>query len=1236
MESLRELLAPKTVNKFSFTANVLWFVLGVVLSSVFLDMENNDPRFHCDAKDDQELIQGKCHEQYEKRYNKLSISVYAFVLFNFFTPMIACGIYSQYVKSRISELEEQQQPLQPRQGSPPRKLFKAYCFQLVARFLLGILCISLQKTVFYPETFPSNFTCDLMEKDQPSENITQTQTYECHNQRATYKNFWTYAVIVVNGIFAFLVLMEIFYILTRVMKKRRLVEDFPFYAFHLRSLAIVQPEQQRHQQQSLFQAMKDNIIKETERLELRDLQLPFLPSPGEGNTLPKELKIDQIYTNLIIHEGRVNYNFSGDRREQLKAYPKPNKNSPSIQARNIIDAHYKNVLVVGRPGIGKSLFCIKLLRDWASDTETENSQLKFEAIFLLKFRRMNSIEKPLTLRELLAFSEYSPDLNEDAVWKYVLENPTKVLLIFDGVDEFKLKKNIAKCNNSDQPNDVTAKMSVPALFNKIASGKLLWGATVLTTTRPNAGLFVKHLKFDRTVEILGFTSEQVEDYVNKFTADEEDQGTGRTIWQHICSNLNIFSMCYVPVNCFIICTCLLHVLQTLKSNVSTILPTKLTEIYSIAIKMFYFKHSCNDYKQYQGQADFIREKFENLPDDVQKEFKRLGKIAITGIKEGRLIFESKEVEGLEDCGLLHRLPELNIASAASPFEKSKAQFCFMHLTIQEFLAAKYVADTKSGEQLRKFVHKRITQGAWHVVLQFVAGLLRKREASLKRIFVDALPLSTETFNEWRERKAEFDDDEVFDLKVRSKLIFWPLSMDRNLVVALSMCLYEIDVEDPILQTKLREIGFNAADFSNCQIGPVECLGLVNLLNSHSVRSLELTNNNLGPLGCKQIQPLLAISDKKCNHAKLRRLNLHGNEIEDEGVRHLAEALTHSNCKLNSLHLSGNDSISGKGVKHLAKALTHGNCKLNSLHLSGNDSISGKGVKHLAEALTHSNCKLNRLHLSGNDSISGEGVKHLAKALTDSNCKLNSLHLSGNDSISDEGVKHLAEALTDSNCKLNSLHLSGNDSISDEGVKHLAKALTDRNCKLNILNLSLNKVRNKGVKHLAGALTHSNCKLNSLILNSFVFINEGVKHLTEALTHSDCNQNSLNLSNSFIRDEGVKHLAEALTHSNCKLNSLNLSSNYISDEGVKHLAEALTYRNCKLNSLNLSSNFIRDEGVKHLAEALNHRNSKLNSLTVSAFINGGRWLRYLDRAAARSNCKLYIYNTFILSLAQSGI
>ena len=170
-------------------------------------------------------------------------------------------------------------------------------------------------------------------------------------------------------------------------------------------------------------------------------------------------------------------------------------------------------------------------------------------------------------------------------------------------------------------------------------------------------------------------------------------------------------------------------------------------------------------------------------------------------------------------------------------------------------------------------------------------------------------------------------------------------MHRNLVVTLSMCLYEMDVDKPILQTKLRQIDSIAAEFSLCQIGPVECLGLVNLLNSHSVISLELTNNNLGPLGCKQIQ--------------LNCLNVSSNGISDEGLKHLAEALAHNNCKLNSLNLSCND-ISDEGVKHLAEALTHSNCKLNSLNLSSSrqNGISDESLKHLAEALTHSTVTAN--------------------------------------------------------------------------------------------------------------------------------------------------------------------------------------------------------------------------------------------------------------------------------------
>ena len=997
MEAFREFLAPKTVNKFSFTANVCWFVFGVVLSSVFLDMENNE-RFYCDANDHTELNQGKCYEQYEKRYNKLSIPVYAFVFFNFSIILIVSGIYSQYVKTRVSELDrELQQPRQPQQGSPPRTLFKAYCFQLVVRFFLGILCISLQKSVFYPQNFASNFICDLME------NASKTQTYDCHNQRATRKNFWTYTVIVLNVFFAFLVLIEIFYIILRVCKYRRFMEDLQFYDIylrHVRTQASVLPKTTP----MFIQNMKVNIIKETE------LQFPFRPNPDDG-TVPKELKLDQMYTNVRIQDGRVEYGFPVDRREQLKVYsPNPNSSSPA-KLSNIVDdpQNKRKVLVVGPPGIGKSLFCVKILRDWALG----NSQLHFEAAFLLKFERFNLVAGPLTLRELLlVYSEYSIGINDEE-WNYIIDDSNRVLVIFDGIDEFKLKRDITEIRHYDYVNNVTERMPFAALYNKLATGKLLTSSTVLTITRPTTVSCVRYLDFDRTVEILGFTSEEIKDYVNKFTKDEQE-GTRKTIWQHISNNPNISSLCYVPVNCFIICTYLLHALQTLKS-------TKLTDIYIIAIKMFYSMHSRNH--EQNIQADFIRDlEFESLPDRVKADFKQLGEIAFIGLIEGRLIFESREVKGLEDCGLLHRLRDLN---AQRPFEKREAQFCFMHLTIQEFFAAMHVTDTMDGKEMRKFVHDRTRQWwhTWHVVLQFVAGLLSKREASLTHIFVDALPLSTESFNE-REENAESDDDEVFDSNVLRKLIFWPLKTDRDLVVALSMCLHEIDENDPSLQTKLRQIGFNAADFSGCQLKPVECFGVENLLKSHKeLISLDLNNSDLVSLGCKQILLLLKSSDNN-----LRRLNLSNNRIEDEGVEYLAEALTHSNCKLNNINLSKN-LISDKGVKHLADALTQGNCKLNSLNLSGN-CISDDSGKHLAKALTNRNCKLNSLDLSfGNLSL--EGVKHLAKALTHSSCKLNSLNLSGN-TISEEGVKHLTEALTHSNSKLKRLTLSS-QSIGFEGV-----------------------------------------------------------------------------------------------------------------------------------------------------------------------------------------------------------
>ena len=811
------------------------------------------------------------------------------------------------------------------------------------------------------------------------------------NQQTVKKTFWAYAVIIVSGTFAFLIFSETLHIYLRARNVESLIEGLQFHNYYLKSNSIASPAEVQHQELS---TMKKHVREVTER-PYRDLKSPF-HNPGEG---PKrDLKLDEIFTNLIVYEGRAEYDFSGDRLEQLKEYHKANENLRPTRPGDIFDAEKQKILVVGRPGIGKTMFSTKILRDWASDnliSETQKSQIDINVAFLIKLRMFNSINKALNLRDLLDHSEYSTALSED-IWNYILHNPEQVLVIFDGFDEYSGR---TKINEDDVPyrNSEEERMPVHLLLKKIVSGKILTGATVLTTTRPNAVSCIRSLDFDKTVEILGFTTEQVEDYVQKFTRKGDK---AETIKQHITSNLNLLAFCYIPVNCYIICSCLLELLGNTTGFTS--LPTRLTQIYSIAIKMFYFSYDDNQYRHDKAEGQpFILKKFKELSSDVQDVFARLGKIAFDGIKEGKLIFESHEVKDLESNGLFHRLPDTRDRPLAEP----RPQYCFLHLTIQEFLAAKYLVDTYSSEDLQKFVSDHIQDGAWKVVMRFVAGLLAEKGEQSTDIFSNLLPSKTVT------EKVEIKMNEDSEERTETRTC-WPASEDGDLVVTLFNCMYENNASDREVQKKLVKIGCNALDFRRCNLSPLDCLALVHALKSvEGILDFDLTDNNLQSLGCIEIAKLLPGNQRNQGFCALKRLNLSSNRITDKGVKHLSTALTHTNCKLNSLNLLGN-KITVEAVKHLSTALTHTNCKLNSLNL-GFNKITDEAVKHLCTALTHTNCKLNSLNLL-NNKITDEAVKHLCTALTHANCKLNSLNL-WNNNITDIG-KNLLNSMN-INCKI---------------------------------------------------------------------------------------------------------------------------------------------------------------------------------------------------------------------------
>ena len=567
MEGLKDLLAPKTLHWFSYVANVCWILLGIILSAIFLDTENSEPRFdfHCSSNGDKELIRGKCFEQYEKLYNKFGFPVYGFVIVNVLVTVSICGIYSQAVKKRVDELEGRSR--QRNANVTGKRLFKAYCLQLLVRFVLGIFFILLQIKLLYPLSFSSNFDCILMRDGNfadisasASRNATQTQTsYECHNQRASKKTFWSNAVIVVTGTFASFVFMESLFMLSRALRTRNVkdfMEDPNFHKDYLSSnrrvnaspaesvglTAIIdddshtnppptaptdnEPPSEQAQQEfnsrsvaTFIDRMKEHVRSVTEQSYV-DPAAPFHYNPGEGSR--RELTLDHIYTDLIIHENRALYEFSGDRGEQLKEYHRPREESQPKLPGEIFDAKKRKILVVGRPGIGKTMFCKKILRNWARNdlfNDVQKSQMDFKLAFLIRFRKFNSPNGNLTLslRKLLDESEYSELPLSDDVWHYIIENPAKVLLIFDGFDEYSGK---TKINDDDisVSNVVEDSMPLHSLYKKILAGKILPGATVLTTIRPTAvSFFEPPIAFERIVEILDFTSAKEEEDLDNFT-----------------------------------------------------------------------------------------------------------------------------------------------------------------------------------------------------------------------------------------------------------------------------------------------------------------------------------------------------------------------------------------------------------------------------------------------------------------------------------------------------------------------------------------------------------------------------------------------------------------------------------------------------------------------------------------------------------------------------------------------
>ena len=1074
MEKVLEYLEPKTFNKVHYVAVGFWILISVIFFAIFVDMENSESRFdfRCGGakSENVDVVRGECYEKYMKQYNKFSFPMFGFVIINFVLIALVCAIYSQIVRSKVDQLsrgnrngdQERQLFEQETASLTGKKLFIAYCSQLSIRIVLGVIFIILQTQLFYPLKFSSKFNCYLTDGTiQPrnsSDNTQNSTLHYCHNQRAEKKTFWMYAVLTVNGILVAGILFETVYLLSRACIERSFMQDSKFLKTHLSLNQHLDgpngrdtEELQERNFREFIKRTKEVINQETEGL--LELQSPFLGDPGDHSTA-KKFTLDQIYTNLVVIQNRETHDFTENREEQLKVYPRSREeNSQPKSLEDLLDVESKKVLIVGRPGIGKTFCCIKLLRDWALDEvfkATSSAKVHFNAAFLVKFRRFNSADE-LSLKELLMRSEYFPThYMDDKVWNHLQKNPEGVVILFDGFDEFEHSKNITKA--STYPRSIEDKKPLQILYQWLVTGKLLKDALIVTTTRPTALSGIKHLEFDKTFEVLGFSTEQIKEYIEKFAGDDKE--AGETLWRHISSNMNLLSLCYIPVNSFIMCSSLSEIMR-FESSGSVTLPSKLTTIYKMAVKVFYFKHA----KEFRDQY-FTRENFlsDNLPLAVEEKFEKLGRVAFEGIKKGKLILGGNEVQGMGNSALFHRLPDRQIARL-----KDEKQFCFIHLTIQEFFAARHLASDLDETELRNFVSENIKNGKWQLVFQFLAGLMEDKVHLPIEIITDLLPVKTE------ERESADYNEQWTENEEQRKVTCWPTEDEGALAVTLIKCLNENSRMNLEAQRKLQQMNFNCVNFIRCHLTAVDCSSLVNVINVQQISHLDLSENNIGPLGCFEIGKLL-----KCSESQLSWLNLTYNQLLNEGAKYLAEAINNNNCQLHTLNLSAND-ISHIGAQHLAEAINNNNCQLHTLNLTHNN-ISDIGAQLLADAINNKNCQLHTLNLTNND-ISDIGAQHLAEAINNNNCQLHTLNLTYNN-ISHIGAQHLAEAINNNNCQLHTLNLTGNN-ISDIGAQHLAEAINNNNSQLHTLNLLFNKDITEAVKQKVRNLlrnSQSKCEL----------------------------------------------------------------------------------------------------------------------------------------------------------------
>ena len=761
---------------------------------------------------------------------------------------------------------------------------------------------------------------------------------------------------------------------------------------------------------SYTSALKASVRNQTE------FQPKLMASPTISNP-----RTDDIFTNLLIQHGRKalhKKDMKSTRRELLDYYGQVSgtrvKHCEEIFVCSTDDEHNpKSILLTGKAGIGKTLFCQKLIRDWADNNLFQSQEnlrtpdIKFA--YLLTFRQLNLLgNEQFSLRELLNRSSVLDDNSaniDDSLFEHLVNHPEEVLIIMDGYDEYSQQDYIAGNSEEQFPNNAREEMPVAALCAKLIQGKMLRDAVVMITSRPDESDKIGGIRFDRYVEITGFSPQQVKEYIEKYFKRNEIMKN--TVLEHVMNNENLVSFAHIPVLCFLMCFYLEYKFQ--ESKCTGDLPVSATDIYSEVVNIFELKHHAES--EYKSKE--IPEKHK-ASDVVDSTLDKLSELAAQLLLQQRPIFDERDMEGKFNSEEIEKLKGSGLLHCGPPFRKSAfettKQLSFTHLTIQEFLAARWFV-------MRNEIPK---ENVSEMVLQFTAGILsKKRDDKLMERLLESISSSLESGQPLLERAkclSEYQDKEFAknDIKNHPHHCFNSDQDGRMRFDSLN----DVDcIAVSFLLDVISELNEEEATTAQHELSE----------QSLYVNSLTIYSSPLTLPGIKRICE--SLEREHCAITELTLFELH--QMDDTSLDRVCEALQHASCKVTVLNLTSN-RFTDTGISRLCEALQHPSCKVTTLYLT-HSQFTDTGVSRLCEALQHPSCKVTTLDLMRNQ-ITDTGVTRLCEALQHPSCKVTTLGLSDNQ-ITDTGVSSLCEALKHSNCKLTLLFLLLNN-ISEESEESL--------------------------------------------------------------------------------------------------------------------------------------------------------------------------------------------------------